>query len=259
MSPTPYTALDSVIRNLLIKQGETTDHKKMLYLAYAKSFLDTLTILKPRIVKQVKTVRLPVSPERTVDYPEDYLDFVKIGVQCGNKVLNFVFNASLAQLPPDCDTPCLDMAAYGYNFAGLNVGLFGTGALAYSYPYYGLIGYDTPIYGYGNGGFQGNFTKDDTCRHFSFDSHCNIKNIYLEYVSTTMDPDRDLILDLRVVQPLEYYVLWQANLARQNMGMAREYERLYEQQFYLMHSTSDDFGLGEMQVILNDWYTMGAH
>ena len=74
-----FLTLDELVREYLIEIGEQSLHKEHRYLQYGINGLrefnfDTTGIVKP--------VVLPVNSNDTVDLPNDYIDYVRIGI-CG--------------------------------------------------------------------------------------------------------------------------------------------------------------------------------
>lgn len=252
-----YFTLDKIVRTLLVKRGETSDHKKYLWLTFAKSFLDLLTQVKPKVARQVKTVRLEVGADRTIPYPEGYLTYTKLGVQVRDKVIVLAFNPHLSNLPACANTPSFDVNAYG-NFAGIPSSVLATSDVRYPFVgYLNSFGERTgQLYGYGNGGFTGHFSANDECREFRFNTENNITTVYLEYVSYDLEASAEMVLDARVVGALEYFVLWQAELMKNNFGAAQVFEQKYQDAFMLMHALSDDYGTEEHAIVIEECYSM---
>ena len=74
-----FLTLDELVREYLIEIGEQSLHKKMRYLQFGINGLrefnfDTTGIAKP--------VVLPVNSNDTVDLPNDFIDYIRIGI-CG--------------------------------------------------------------------------------------------------------------------------------------------------------------------------------
>src|SRR3990167_3945386 len=69
--------LDDVIRELLVEQGKNTEHEYFRYLTLAISGLRNLNL---DASGRPKAVLLPVNDNLTVDLPEDYIKYIRIGL-----------------------------------------------------------------------------------------------------------------------------------------------------------------------------------
>lgn len=174
--------LDKIIRELLLKSGETSEHKYALYNVYACGYLNDFVNNKSR---EVRTVRLPMDTDRTVSLPPDFIDWAKVGTEHNGSVLPMSFNPLLSKLPSE-----EPVSAPMLNYIDAD----GThcGELA-------CTGYFNP----GN-----DFTVDLERKIMRFGSTVSVGGIYLEYISSAIDLCGDTLIHPYCRPTLESYIKW---------------------------------------------------
>lgn len=147
-----YSSLDSVVRATMFEKGEITDHNYDQYLHRGMNFMKFELALGGML--DPTTVRLEIDPSTHVaSLPPNYSNWTKIGIVCGNEIINLGINddmflnfayddcGNISQVQDDC---CLGFgigATGGLAVDGIN-GAFG-------YPYMNYIGFGNTIYGKG--------------------------------------------------------------------------------------------------------------
>lgn len=172
--------LDNIVKEFLFESGETTLHKYPRYLSYALSEARDWHF---DAAQEVKTKALPIDDIWQVDLPSDYVDWVKVGIQCGDKVKVLHLNEHMALMnqTDGCGVVSFDKCDCNVNTFPDNVDSVG------SLPFYGYSsGNDTGVmYGYGSGYLTKNYFqvyKDK--RKIQISSDITSPYLYLEYIGT---------------------------------------------------------------------------
>ena len=90
-----YSTLDSVVRQLMLEQGENTERRYPVFLAYAYAFLNGEYPAQDGGGKTLKTVLIEMGYDREARLPNDYVELVSLGRIVGNKVRTLSYNAAL--------------------------------------------------------------------------------------------------------------------------------------------------------------------
>lgn len=167
------------------------------------------------ISAEPKTVRLPVSANQTVDFPADYVDWVKIGIlnnngeistlKINNALTTFRDNNPnrLSQLTPDITDGWINNQNAPYiNFFdnGMYQTLFGIGG--------GLVTY-------------GDCRVDENNNIVVLSPNFKYDSILFEYISSPKR-DNDYLVDVRLREALIAFIAWKCNLdSRQNFYAAQ--------------------------------------
>jgi len=167
------------------------------------------------VLETYKSVRLTVNKNGTVDLPDDYEDYTKVGLCEHGYIINFVANDTICLVPPKVDC-CLDavkeaerccrdgnFGAGGY----LNDGWYGN--QWYYLPSFHNGQFTAGIYGLGAGFYNAGFRVNDADRTIQFDKFLCAKEIILEYRSNGgIDKGNAYIPDF-AIKALRHYVHWQ--------------------------------------------------
>lgn len=182
MKKNEYNKLSAIVDNFMIENDLPSGW-------YAKSLAwasRALREIKLDSWGDVKTKLLTVTDRKTCILPEDFVDWVKIGIQRGQYVITLGFNDALTSIPRTTDSASimgllsqhmpngLDFSAYdGCNFYNYDGGsVFG-------------IGGGMPSKGY----FKVNVT--DTCKELLLDYDYGFTTILLEYITDGFDECSD--------------------------------------------------------------------
>jgi hypothetical protein len=191
-----YFSVDKIVKSLLVKLEETGLNKYAKFVELAFDFLDELTF--DTKAQEVRTISLEMQPDRTICLPRDYMDYIKIGIQIGDKIKVLSQNNKMSLLPPTKDTPKLAIDA-------LDVSV--------RIPFNNYINeygeHQGGIYGYGNGGYYGDFVVDEQKRIIRFSSDMPVMPIYIEYISNCSCSCEEDYVHPYAKKAMEYYILWQ--------------------------------------------------
>lgn len=237
-----YT-IDKVVRQLMIEMGESTTHIFELLLPQAYSFLNEF---KTTASKETKTVKLKISNLRTAKLPDDFIDYVKLGVNHGRNVRILAHNPLLSNLP-ECDK-----SNYPLYHISKNEPYY---PLSKDEPYYPFIGWGEDLLGYGMGGFEDSFKIDFENGVIRFGSEVNVGNLYLEYRSNEWNPCGHTAINPMVIPVMQNYILWKYYLRRKD-GMYRQYEQYYYRELTNYGNKTDVLGISDIYAGLNRNYTL---
>lgn len=167
--------LDYAIRAILNEEGSQTIHNYPSYLQFA---VDVLRELQLDIIGGVRTELIPVNDNNTIDIPNGYAAYTKIGILCGDQIRQLDPSdkitlykrydncGNLVPNPPCCDDNInpIDSSAY------------------FNYFYNGSYG---TLYGVIPKGW-GTFRYDSLANQFAIDSRHVFDFVALEYVVTDL-------------------------------------------------------------------------
>lgn len=202
-----YSTLDTIIRQLLLEQGETTERRYPAMLSYGYAFLNGEYPVGAGGGTVLKTTLVDVGADRVADLPEDYMEFVSLGRIYGDKVRNLAYNASLV---PEglSQPPAAGVIGYG------NVGF----APAAGWPVFsywgweelGLSGWDGRGFGWGEWGDEFAIDREErTIRLSSALGGYEAGPLLLQYHSNNLSPGKPTPIHPYWQQALKEWMLWQ--------------------------------------------------
>lgn len=240
-----YATLDSVIHqtlNLLEEPNPQRHYGRLLGLAN-KWFNETNAAgARP------KTILLDVGPDRVAALPPDYVDFLSLGLEVRGKVRNLAYNPALNlfDAEPFVDPPSLDLDV-------------DTAWPRWEYP--GWLHNGAPVYGYGYGEYQQDFTVDTQERVLRLGSVFQPEQpLIFCYQSNARTPGQATPIHENEQNQLDYYLRWQFYLGKKEVGLAREFERLYynARKQLRIQNTARQFGYTELRALLASVYTQSV-
>lgn len=215
--------LGYIVNSVLNRTGNYDDRKYVRYLQFAIDSLREINILHSDMGIQV--AYLDMSDTRTIDYPQDYVKYTKVGILIGNRVWTLSVNDDIA-LPreEECGLPINDWPNVpdailptlgGYRFA----------------PHWRLNSYVGGLYGIGGGVNIGYFREDTQRRQFVFSNSIPGKQIVLEYISNgisgaTVVPDQWVNAIIQGVLFYDVDADMNINNSVKQYRMARYYEEI---------------------------------
>lgn len=235
-----YATIDGVIHqtlNLLQEPNINRYHGMLLGLAHKWYNETNAAGARP------KTTLLDVGPDRIAALPPDYVDYLTLGRQVGNKVRNLAYNPrlSLFDVEPFVEPPSLELEVDEtwprWEYPGLHL----DGA---------------PVFGYGYGEYREDFVVDTLDRVIRLGSVfypneplilCYNSNDRTPGLATPIHPDEQ--------SQLIEYLRWQFYLGKKEVGLAREFERLYYNARRQRRLHANPFGYAELAATLADRYT----
>lgn len=179
--------LSELANKELLALGESA-HRKEQFLMFA---LDYYRKYRMSFAMEVKTVQVSMTPWKSIVLPNDAVDWISVGIKCGNVIKTFVKSNDIAFRDCACDEDemeaCTDfenadvdgegVRYYGYNEQGENPGKM-----------FGLLlknnglGYFSPNPNQGVNEIQLKLSVSSASR------------IYLMYLSTLFDPKRESVV-----------------------------------------------------------------
>jgi hypothetical protein len=198
----PYISLDSVILDYLT-ETEQSQHKyfKLFHLAF-RGFEQ----LGLDFFYQVKSVKLPINSNLTVELPNDYLNWSKVGVlNDRGEIIPIYYNDKLttyADLSPDRISKTEDNTLGSFDW--------GSGAWC---NYWNGYSY-TNIYGVPSGApFVGSFKVDTSNGVILLNEHFQYDYLMLEYVSSPTE-GVDYYLPMQFREALIAWLAWKDSNAK---------------------------------------------
>lgn len=236
-----YTTVDAVIIDTCHKLGDMALRKYATLNAHATSWF--MFHYNAESGQTLKTVLLDVGPDRVCNLPDDYLDFVVVGRQFGDRIRNLAHNPRLSPLPPV--EPFLDRIPLS-EFVDT------------SWPNYTYAGFDGgALQGYGWGEYREEFTIDPIERTLRLSTIIEVdKPLFFQYVSADLCPHKATPLHPYYALALQYWVLWQMHLLKNEAGPAANYEKLYYQYFRRAQAKLSPFSYAALEDILRASYNL---
>jgi hypothetical protein len=177
-----FFTLDKVIRALLVKSGEDSEHKYGLYNTYACDYLNDFVNNTSR---EIRTVRLEMGTDRAVNLPPDFVDWVKVGTEQNGSVKPMSYNTTISKLSPQ-KAVSGNMLNYK-DSVGNHCG-------------------ELPCSGTFDAGAD--FSIDHARKIMRFSSLTNVADVYLEYISSAVDVCGDTPIHPYIRPTLESYIKW---------------------------------------------------
>lgn len=226
--------MDEVIGNFLLRaQLGSSDSYARAYNFAVRGFKDLMIDLGGNI----KTVELPILSNKTAQLPEDYLNYIRVGVVNNlGELATFTRNDQLTFHEECCDDrlsqPTLDTRPEfwwdGYA-QGNNIWYYGSG-------------YWNRSYGIGSVNKLGDFRIDETSRLilFGFKTR-HLDHVILEYISYPTSTDGKYLVHPLLAESLLLYIDWQWIAANRRIPQhERDYaRRLYYNEKRLANSRMD--------------------
>ena len=172
-----------------------------------------------------KSVRLPINADGTVDWPDDYEDYSKIGLCVNGRIINFTLNQSLCLAPPNTDCcgqtlPDLSAVVYSPDFVPPMASGY------WNWQWYYLPSFHNGqfvagMFGVGEGFSIGQFAVDAANRRFKLNFEAVAKfatqhEIVLEYKSNGGIDEGNAYIPEFAIKALRSYVHWQRCLFSKN-------------------------------------------
>jgi len=228
--------LEYVVHSVLMDLDDPTLHFYKKYLQYAIIGLEQLNLFTG---DQVKVAYLKFNQDtKTVDLPNDYITYTKIGYNDGGVISLFGLNNSLmlARKPDDCGNPmnenttnCGESTTSGSGNQLSNLILPYSGY--YYAPHYRNGQFVGELYG-GAGGRHndGEFRIDKTNRKIVFNSEVQVSEIILEYKSSGVSDDGSTCIPREYVPALKAFIHWQRR--RYKDKVSRGEKNALRQEYY---------------------------
>jgi hypothetical protein len=249
-----YYTVDSIVKGCLVDIGENTISSK--YQRFLHWGLEAIADFHFDSAQEVKTEKLEMNDIKQVELPIDFVDLVKIGIQCGDRIKTFSVadNINLLHNTNDCGNPVAfdgcgcsvnslpsnysDFGGYyffNYNENGENLGgLYGVGGGYNSLGYYKIIRNQSP------GVIQ-------------FTSEVNNTNVYLEYISTGFNPSEQTVVNPYAAKLIKEYIHWR-RLWFAGDPRAQKAEEMYYAEYNRVRHRLSDFSIKDVLELSRRYY-----
>lgn len=162
--------------------------------------------------QEVITRTFAMNDLKQIELPSDFVDIVKLGIQCGDKikVMGTSDNIALRHDVDGCGNPiAFDNCNCDVNTLPINYTQFGGYYFFNPINDYGeMLG---GMFGYG-GGYdrKGYYTviRNQTPAVIQFSSEVNNTNIYIEYISTGFNPTQATVINQYAKELIVEYIHW---------------------------------------------------
>jgi len=160
----------------------------------------------------LRTILIPVSPNKTAPFPSDMISYTKLGiVNMNGELATFKRNDKLSTYHSEyfANVDRLEaiptLPSYGIN-GGLNG--YGYNDFLFLNYWYGSTSYN--LFGLGSGTCDiGQYKVDETNKVFQFDPYFHWDSFLCEYLSDDCDSDGDYEVDVRMAEAVKAYIRWQ--------------------------------------------------
>lgn len=224
-----YVNLDYVVKQVLLDLDDNTLHRYDKYLQLA---INGFTALNLFTIQNVRVAYLPISNIKTVDLPDDYIMYTKIGYNRDGSFYNLSVNDNLmlARDNGDCGEPVNDNQAtcdntLSYPYVG-----------AYYAPHWRNGNFVGEVYGASGGRADIQFRIDLERRQIVLDSDVTtgdlaVTELILEYKSSGISIAGETIVPREYVECLKKYIHWQ--IVEYKDGMAMNIKQRSQNLYYI--------------------------
>jgi len=200
------------------------------------------------VTQNVKVAYLKVNDNKTVDLPNDYMDYLKIGVEINGQVWTLTLNDDM--LLPRTTDACGEIIPPDLRAIGDDVD--GTKALIPNFGFYFAAHfrngqYIGERYGIGGGFNMAYFRIDHEKRQIVFDSELPDGTIILEYKSSGVKADGSTVIPRKVIPALTAYIHWrrlQYN-DKKPLSQKNNYRELYYIEYEKLQMLENSFTIDE--------------
>ena len=177
-----------------------------------------------------KTIKLQINTNNVAYLPDDYVDFIKIGINCNGNLLNLDYNEKILGQINENEADCeySSLSEMQDVLCGCKNKPNGCSTWWYSYPtwldgqFYG--GY----YGYGSSVYRGGYKIDLNQRIIAFDSWVKSHEVILEYESNGIEGDSTIIPE-SAIPVLTAYVHYKKNMHNPNLQTRLAIQPYYQE------------------------------
>lgn len=224
------TSLDNIVRATLSKRGYSL-HWYVQFLLYAREALRELSMDD---LKCYNTQLLPITEYNAIDLPNDYLDYVTVGIPMGEGVRPLVENTKLNVLNNfDSDFAITDWTTPNSTEASEET-LISYGAFPYSNWFttrYNVYGENIGRMGSAIGGYSDTFVVARDRNQIQLNQQLKgFDYVYLQYASTGEESGAATTIDPYAQQTIQAYIDWQH---KENNRTYSPSERMIAKQEYI--------------------------
>jgi hypothetical protein len=224
--------------------NELEDYSMRNYKRFIQLAIDGYRGLHIKHLNSVKVAYLPVDMEmKTVQFPSDYVEYVKIAVSLNGQVWTLTRNDKL-HLPREFDCGLDVPSILRGETQNIDTTVWG-GYYFTDHLYMGR--WVTDMFGIGGGFNSAYYRIDEERRQIVLNGTIPNNEIILEYVSTGIDLNEDTLVPVQALDALKAYIHWK-NIEYKTtvpMGEKQRKEQLYYVEAMKLDSFEDMLTLDE--------------
>ena len=192
------------------------------------------------VMPQVKVAYLNQNENYTVDLPNDFIDYLKIGIDACGKIVTFSLNESLVTPRAGCLKACgCETKKTCKHSDSETFGLLGSSFFLSNDGYYFAEHfrngqYVGEMFGFGGGVGIAEFRIDEANRQIAIDRFLPNKEIILEYLSSGISKDGSTTVPREAVEVIRAYIHWQ--MIWYNDRVPAVHKQQKQQQYYVEYN-----------------------
>jgi len=219
-----FKELDYCVHSVMADLDETSTVNYPRYLKWA---IDCFNELNLYVSPVIKTVELQIEDNLTIPYPEDYINYVAIGVNINGKLWTLTRNDDIAlDRRENCPVALAEAVTLSQDQTQNQI----LSIIPYRYYFGGTFRggqYVGEQYAFGGGwNYKGYYTEDHEKKRFQFSSAVPKSTIVLEYKSTGIDCDGSVQVPMPSIPAIVSYIHWKRIEHNNRVPMADK-ERKY--------------------------------
>ncbi|MEE9337998.1 MAG: hypothetical protein V3U87_07965 [Methylococcaceae bacterium] len=206
------------------------------------------------LMPQIKVAYLKQNENFTVDLPNDYIYYTKIGIEVCGRVVTFSLNENISHERADClkecccdPEPSCDSGQSVETISVLGSDYFVPGDGYFFAEHYRNGQYVGEMYGMGGGVSVAEFRIDEANRQIAISRFFPNKEVILEYKSSGVSEDGSTVVPREVVEALRAYIHWQ--LGWYNDRIPAVHKEQKQKQYYIeynkLHKLKASFTMDE--------------
>lgn len=234
--------LDYIVRLVLMDLDDYSLAFYKKYLQYAILGFQDVNLFT---IQSLRVAYLPLNQNtKSVDLPDDFIMYSKIGFNKGGELATFSINKDL-MLTRDTDS-CGNLL--NDNATGQDSGIGPFYNLEYYTPHYRNGQFVGEMFGgTGNKNADGEFRIDKELRKITFGSEVSASEIILEYKSSGVSGDGSTVVPREYIEVLRAYVHWQRKEYNDKMAQSEKdrLRRRYTDEFEKVRNLEFSFTIEE--------------
>ncbi len=244
-----WTTLDKIVCSLLLRRG----YPVHFYFQFMKLASDCIRELNFSTLAIINTKKLLVGPLGSVELPQDYVDYVKIGIPNGQYVRPLASRDGINRLNNYDDNG--NKTLYDHVESNQVGGWIG-------YWYNNVINSNGENigrqYGRGAGERKDTFKVLKERGEIQFDEDLGVEYIILEYISDGQNVDNATKIDPQAQATIEAYVLWQMKEASRAYGLQERQlaKQEYTEQWRQLRARLADWTITDILRIVRSAYSI---
>lgn len=237
MAQNGYYSIDDCVGQAIISLDVSESHVRAKFTAWASWWVVNQYYSKYRRNVKAVNIDVPTSGNLWVQVPDDFDDWVRVGIQFGDVLRQLDYNDKLVTLAPNSKT----QPRYGSTDAAAlppDALYFGNS------PYWNGNGWGSVNwYGWGQGEYNGQFKYDQVNKRLIFAYPWPEKDsqIYLEYFYIPNNNHNGATITPIAADALVQYLIYRYYLSKRDLPMKREHEMMYtkEMRNFVSNEKSD--------------------